>query len=164
MRSLHERFAEGRTIVFRLCESKVCEDAVGCCESLIPSACGGSFVPTMVDAPCNGIHFTGIGNITVPQGTEIDLTEGVHAFDGQGNEIEFTVTPSEIDSCVTGKVEVIYEAHGIGSKIVPTFCLNEPMLYAIECGTEYSKVRRIITIEPYGIVCESKACCASAMC
>lgn len=150
--------------MFKLCESKVCEDTVSCCESLIPSACGGSFVPTMVDAPCNGIHFTGVGNISILQGAEIDLTDGVHAYDGQGDEIAFTVTPSELDSCTTGKVEVVYEAHGKGNKIVPSLCLNEPMLYAVECGTAYGKVKRIITIEPNGIVCESKVCCASAMC
>lgn len=135
------------------------------CNDLIPSMCGGSRLPTLSDAACRSIYFTGIDDTTVNQGENcIDLTAGVHAYNGGGVEIPFTVDPSTIDCCTVGEYEIIYTATGEGEKMLPTMCVGKPPLHVTECGIATAVERRIITVQPYGVVCESKVCCASAVC
>ena len=82
-----------------VCNDKVCEAVLcGDCKDLIPSMCGNR-VPNFVDGSCFIIRFEGVDDLSINQGECIDLTEGVHAYDGDGNEIDFTVTPSEIGCC-----------------------------------------------------------------
>jgi hypothetical protein len=125
--------------------------------------CGGH-QPYYPSGSCEFIRFTGVEDITIKQGQAFDPAEGVHAYDGKGDEIEFTYTPSEFDSCTVGQVAVIYKAVGIGDGLLPSFCLNEPMLYTPYCGNATGTAKRIVTIEPYAAVCESDVCCASVMC
>ncbi len=58
-------------------------------------------------------HIDGATNTSIRQGTDFDLTEGVTAYDGDGNEIPFTVTPSEVDKCEVGVQTFTYEAEGV---------------------------------------------------
>ena len=135
------------------------------CNDLLPSMCGRSRLPTLSDAACRSIYFTGIADVSVNQGDNcIDLTAGVHAFNGSGVEIPFTVSPTEIDCCKVGEYEITYTATGEGDKMLPTLCLGDSMLHVTECGLETATERRIITIKPYGKVCESKTCCATVIC
>lgn len=67
----------------------------------IPSICG--------DKP----FFTGIDDVTITQGTDFDLVEGVVARDQYGATIPFSVSPSEIEPCQVGVQEVTYTAEGI---------------------------------------------------
>ena len=146
-----------------VCNDKVCEAILcGDCESLIPSMCGNR-VPNFVEGSCFIIRFEGVDDLSINQGECIDLKEGVHAYDGNGNEIDFTVAPSEIGCCDTGEFEVIYTASGAGDKMLPSIC-GSSALYVPECGMTTANVRRTITVKPYSAVCESKACCASVVC
>lgn len=58
-------------------------------------------------------HFNGLTNVSINQGTDFDLTEGVTAFDKDGNEIPFTVSPQEVDKCEVGEQTFTYTAEGI---------------------------------------------------
>ena len=150
--------------MFTMREGKVHKDVVDC-KDLIPSACGDVGIPNIGDGECTAVHFTGTSDVSVNQGENcIDLTEGVHAYDGSGAEIPFTVSPATIDCCKVGEYEVTYTAIGIGSKMLPTVCIGKPPLHITDCGMASATEKRIITVEPYGVVCESKVCCASAVC
>lgn len=52
----------------------------------------------------------GADDVEINQGIGIDLREGVIAVDSEGNPIDFTVEPSEIDKCDVGVHTVIYTA------------------------------------------------------
>ena len=135
------------------------------CNDLTPSLCGGSRLPTAKDIDCRSIYFTGVDDVSVNQGENcIDLTAGVHAYNGGGVEIPFTVDPETIDCCAVGAHTVTYKATGIGDKLMPTMCLGKQPLHITDCGMSTATKRRTITVQPYGVVCESKTCCASAMC
>lgn len=58
-------------------------------------------------------HFTGIRNITVFQGADIDLTEGVKAWLGS-TEITYTYNPTSVIPCDVGVHTVTYSATGNG--------------------------------------------------
>ena len=68
-----------------------------------------------VEAP----RFTGVVDITVKQGKQIDLTEGVKAWLGV-EEIEYTYSPQTIDSCTVGETLVTYTATGNGKTTTAT--------------------------------------------
>lgn len=134
------------------------------CNDLIPSMCGGSRLPTFVDASCFHVHFTGITDVTVAQGDTIDLTEGVHAYDGNGNEIAYTYTPTSIDTSVIGEYEVVYRASGEGDVIKPMIC-GDTALHINGCGHEVVVKYRTITVESTGAkVCTAKVCESSIAC
>ena len=58
-------------------------------------------------------HFEGISTASVPQGTDFDLTSGVKAYSYSGEEIAFTVTPSEFVPCQVGQQTYTYKARGV---------------------------------------------------
>lgn len=119
------------------------------CKSLIPSMCGNR-VPNIASGTCAAVHFRGIDDVTIKQGVGIDLTEGVHAYNGEGEEIPFTVSPTEIDACNAGTHTVTYSAVGVPARIVPSFCEGKKMLAVSDCGTETVTENRIVTIESLG--------------
>ena len=129
-----------------VCNDKACEAILcGDCKDLIPSMCGDR-VPNIVEGSCSAIRFEGVGDVSINQGECIDLTEGVHAYDGNGSEIEYTVTPSEIPCCGVGEYEVKYSAVGIGNKMLPSFCTNAFMLMLSDCGMDTKSVLRKIIV------------------
>lgn len=58
-------------------------------------------------------RFEGASNQNVPQGTDFDLTQGVKAYSYNGDEIAYTVTPSEFVPCEIGQQEYTYKAQGV---------------------------------------------------
>lgn len=116
------------------------------CDNMKPYACGGSMNPNTVQNPCDrSLHFEGADDVTINQGVGIDLTEGVHAYDAHGNEIEYTVEPESIEKCEVGDHVITYTATGEGSRSVPTMC-GETALYARACNIITEIKKRIITI------------------
>lgn len=63
-------------------------------------------------------YIEGADNTTIPQGTDFDPNEGVKAYDGHGDEIPFTVEPSELDTCEVGVHELVYTATDSQGKTV----------------------------------------------
>ena len=117
------------------------------CVDIVPTPCGGTNKLTMKDA-CNDVHFTGIEDTTINQGVGIDLTEGIHAYDGNGNEIEYTVTPDSIDKCDVGEHTVVYRTIGEGDKFLPSFCMDnvDVTLGDTFCNEILLEEDRIVTI------------------
>lgn len=115
------------------------------CKSLKPSACGNRGLDIPKDG-CDSIRFEGVNDVELNQGVCIDLNEGVHAYDGDGTEIPFSVSPSEIGCCDVGEHEVTYTARGKGNKMLPSFCADKPKVHAIDCGLMTKTVKRLVTI------------------
>ena len=71
----------------------------------------------------------GADNVRINQGIGIDLAEGVHAYDGDGNEIPFTFSPDEIDPCDIGVHEITYTAEGVtkGRKVT-IVAISDPVI------------------------------------
>lgn len=61
-------------------------------------------------------HIDGANNTSIRQGTDFDLLEGVMAYDGDGNEIPFSVTPDEVDKCSVGVQKFTYSAEGVNKE------------------------------------------------
>lgn len=98
---------------------------------LKPFMCGKNriFPPSICD---ESAYFVGIKDITVPQGTDVDLLDGVSAYDKDGGEIPFTVTPSEILPCEVGKQTVIYRAEDVEVKRTITVTqIADPTIYGL---------------------------------
>lgn len=130
-----------RTCIDKTCEGVLCEE----CKDLKPSMCGDRGLQLPKDV-CNTIRFEGVEDTEINQGICIDLTEGVHAYDGDGSEIEYTVSPSEIGCCDVGEHEITYTAMGKGNKMLPSFCLGKPMLTTANCGLMTKVVTRLVTV------------------
>lgn len=133
------------------------------CKSIKPKACGGLnsvFFPT---APCGTVYFTGISDVTIEQDTDFDLTSGVHAYDGNGHEIEYTVEPGTIDTSVPGTYTFTYTAKGASSGIRPYLCGSDSV-HLTDCGTDGTSVIRTIKVKSLcALVCDA-AVCDSAVC
>lgn len=65
------------------------------------------------ETPPGQPRIDGADNTSIRQGTDFDLLEGVMAYDGNGNEIPFSVTPDEVDKCSVGVQKFTYSAEGV---------------------------------------------------
>lgn len=136
------------------------------CKTPIPTACGrrGLHLP---QPGCKALSFYGTRDMTINQGDDIDLSQGVHAIDGNGNEVPFTVVPSEITTCANGVYEITYTAEGVTNDILPTFCGSDKRALSVpSCRRVVTEVvTRKITVKPVTAkVCEAKVCCSSVGC
>lgn len=134
------------------------------CNDLIPSLCGGSRLPTFVNAPCHHVYFTGLEELVVSQGSTVDLEQGVHAYDKNDNEIIFAYTPASIDTSVLGEYVVAYTAIGEGDTPRPITC-GGMSLHVTDCNHEIvTKYRKVIVITGGTKVCEAIVCESSLEC
>lgn len=118
------------------------------CRHLKPKICGNKLKPFLSDKGCGVPRFVGIEDVTLNQGIGIDLTEGVYAYDGNGNEIPYTVTPDSIDMCDVGEHTVIYRAMAEGKKFAPWFCSKQRGLAGdLLCSRVALRKDRTVTIE-----------------
>lgn len=60
-----------------------------------------------------GGSFSGVGDVSINQGNSFDPRSGVHAYDYQGNEIPFTVSPTTFSPCLVGVQTFNYTASGV---------------------------------------------------
>lgn len=150
-----------------VCSDRLCDAYVNeACNSLVPNFCGNGRGLSLPSVACGNITFTGISDVTIEKGESIDLTEGVHAYDGNGNEIGFTVKPSTIDTSVPGTYEVTYTASGVSTLLKPTFCNSDIWsVYLTDCGEGIaSAVRTVIVKSDDAVTCESAVCDSSVVC
>lgn len=141
-------YTDGTSIINKLSNNvKNCDG-----EDMIPSAICNSNIPKPPETNCEesgSPYFEGISDVTINQGVGIDLTEGVKAYDSFGNEIEYTVSPSEISMCSVGTFDVEYQAVGDSNvkELIPTMC-NGYGLHIPDngCNLEIIKANRKVTI------------------
>lgn len=95
---------------------------------------------------------SGADNVSVKQGVGIDLKDGVTAtLDGE--EIEYTVEPSEIDKCELGEIEITYAATGNGktttvTRKVTVTAISNPTIngldeLTVEVGEEFDPLEGV---------------------
>lgn len=150
-----------------VCVDKICEGTIDCneCPEMIPNICGGINIPTLHDVACGSIRFEGITDISVYLHDSVDLTQGVHAYDGEGNEISYTYSPSQIDTSVAGSYIVTYIAVGASRSIKPSMC-GKNALVLTECENYGgAKAYREVNVGlADAVVCEAKICEAVVGC
>ena len=132
-----------KTCIDKVCEGVLCDDE---CKDLKPSICGKNRELFAPENACGSIRIEGADDVEINQGVCIDLTEGVHAYDGNGHEIEYEVEPSEIGCCDVGEHEVTYTAIGSSKEMIPYIRTSKPMLGFNACGLVVKKVKRLVTI------------------
>lgn len=110
----------------------------------IPSICG--------DKP----FFTGADDVTITQGTDIDLTEGVVAHDQYGATIPYTVSPTEIEPCQVGVHEVVYTAEDVDKvRLITVDKAADPAIsgltpISVEAGEEFDLATGVTATDSYG--------------
>lgn len=115
---------------------------------LKPSICGDRMNPHITDEECSGsLHFDGIDDVTINQGVGIDLTDGVSAYDTDGEEINYKVSPSKIEACDVGEHEVTYTAVGYDPNTLKPYACGDNELTTEDCDLTTLVEKRIVTIE-----------------
>lgn len=106
-------------------------------------------------APTVG-HFEGLSHISVNQGIDIDLTSGVKAYDAEGNEVSFTVSPDSIDSCTVGHYEVKYTSvDAEATRTVTVKQIEHPIIHGLtdeeeEVGVAFDALFGVTAIDGNG--------------
>lgn len=102
---------------------------------LIPSICGKNMINLpqfCADMP----YFKGVTDETINQGTTFDLLEGVQAFDPNGNEMPFDVTPSEVESCEVGAQVFTYTTEGLSKdRTITVVQVANPTISGVPSGS-----------------------------
>ena len=99
----------------------------------------GEFKLHIPKAVCYEPFFVGTEDKTIIQGADFNLRTNVKAFDGLGNEIEYTVTPDEIDCCDVGTHTFVYQADGVTETRVITITASANPVITIDDDPMYSR-------------------------
>lgn len=78
-------------------------------------------------------YFEGLTDETIKQGSDFDLTEGVTAYDGNDEEIEYSTSPTnaEFDTCDVGSHVIQYHAGQPVDRFLPNICLGTDLAVSI---------------------------------
>lgn len=101
-------------------------------------------------------HFEGLTNATINQGFDFDLTAGVKAYDKNGNEIPFTVEPSEIDVCQIGNQTFTYTAGDMTQeRIITVQAIEHPVIsgldmLTVEVNEEFDPLEGVSAVDGNG--------------
>ena len=120
-------------------------------------ACGNVGTATRTVVALAGT-FSGVQNVSVPQGTAFDPRDGVVAKSYDGTVIPFTVTPSTFAPCQLGTQIFTYSADGVESvnRTVSVTPINNPTILgtsdAIEVsrGEEFDPLDGVTAIDGHG--------------
>lgn len=112
---------------------------------IIPTGGGGDDKP----------KFEGLTNDTINQGTAFNPREGVKATD-KGGEVEFTVSPEEIDTCEVGNVTLTYTAgETTQERIITVQKVANPTIsgltpLTVEVGEEFDPLDGVSAVDGNG--------------
>lgn len=101
-------------------------------------------------------HFEGLTNPTINQGTEFDPTDGVRALDKDGNEVPYTVSPEEIDTCEKGNHTLTYTAgETTATRIVTVQTIADPTIsgatpISVQVGEEFDPLDGVSAVDGNG--------------
>lgn len=95
-------------------------------------ACGKTDTATRTVTVATG-GFVGTESVTITQGTDFDLHEGVHAFNNRGEEVPYTVTPDEFDPCTVGTFTYVYKANRVPDSVrtVTVTAISDPVISGV---------------------------------
>ena len=101
-------------------------------------------------------HFEGPTPATINQGTDFDLTDGVKAYDKDGNEIPFTVSPEQIDECTLGNQTFTYTAGELTQdRIITVQAIEDPVIsgadpLTVQVGEEFDPLDGVSAVDGNG--------------
>lgn len=101
-------------------------------------------------------HFTGMNPSVIDQGTAFDPAAGVKAYDKDGNEVEFTVTPTEINTCEIGNHILHYVAGDLKhERVLVVQAIPHPTIYGttpltVEVNQEFDPLEGVHAIDGNG--------------
>lgn len=101
-------------------------------------------------------HFDGLTPATINQGASFDLTAGVKAYDESGNEVPFTVEPSEIDACQIGNQTFTYTAGELTQdRIITVQAISDPVIsgltpLTVEVNEEFDPLDGVSAVDGNG--------------
>lgn len=103
---------------------------------LLPTICGKDsvYLPQICK---DRAYFVGLKDITSNQGEEVDLYVGVTAYNGDDEEIPFTISPSEVEICEVGTQYVTYTAEEtVKTRAVTIVAIADPTIDGISGDIE----------------------------
>lgn len=101
-------------------------------------------------------HFDGLTPATINQGASFDLTAGVKAYDESGNEVPFTVEPTEIDACQIGNQTFTYTAGELTQdRIITVQSISDPVIsgltpLTVEVNEEFDPLDGVSAVDGNG--------------
>lgn len=117
----------------------------------------GEFKLYIPKRDCGEAFFLGVEDATIEQGTDFDLRAGVTAYSGGGQEIPFTVTPSEVDSCEVGTQRFVYTARGVTAvREITVTEIADPTITApteaitVDVGVEFDPMIGVSAVDGHG--------------
>ena len=117
----------------------------------------GEFKLHIPKMDCGEAFFIGLEDATIEQGTDFDLRAGVTAYSGGGQEIPFTVTPSEVDSCEVGTQRFVYSARGVTAvREITVTEIADPTITAptepitVDAGVEFDPMEGVSAVDGHG--------------
>lgn len=124
--------------------------------TLLPTICGKNsvYLPQICK---DRAYFVGLNDITSNQGEEVDLYVGVTAYNGDDEEIPFTVSPSEVEICEVGTQYITYTAEEtVKQRAVTILEISDPELsglsedIAVTPGEEFDPLDGVTAIDGNG--------------
>lgn len=104
----------------------------------------------------SGAHFDGLTPATINQGASFDLTAGVKAYNESGNEVPFTVEPTEIDACQIGNQTFTYTAGELTQdRIITVQAISDPVIsgltpLTVEVNEEFDPLDGVSAVDGNG--------------
>ena len=98
---------------------------------LIPNICGKDAVT--LPSICGEIgYFKGIENATINQGETFDVLQGVTAYNSNGEQVPFDVTPSEVVPCQVGAQVFTYTSEdATATRTITVNAIGDPTINGI---------------------------------
>lgn len=101
-------------------------------------------------------HFDGLTPATIGQGESFDLTAGVKAYNKDGQEVSFTVEPSEIDTCVIGNHTFTYTSEDhTQERVITVQSISNPVIsgldtLTVEVNEEFDPLHGVSAVDGNG--------------
>lgn len=113
---------------------------------------GDEPTPPTPDEP----RIEGVTDTVIKQGSDFDPTDGVKAYDGEGNEIPFTVDPDTFDKCLVGEQAFTYTYAGkTKTRTVTVEQIADPTInglseLTVEVGEEFDPLEGVSAVDGNG--------------
>lgn len=117
-------------------------------------SCGKTATATRTVIVATG-GFVGVDNATITQGTDFDIEEGVKAYNNKGEEVEWSVTPDELNTCEVGTHTFTYKASRVPDAIrtITITAISDPTINGVsttlnaEPGVEFDPLDGVSAVD-----------------
>lgn len=117
-------------------------------------SCGKTATATRTVIVATG-GFVGVDNANITQGTDFDIEEGVKAYNNKGEEVEWSVTPDELNTCEVGTHTFTYKASRVPDAIrtITITAISDPTINGVsttlnaEPGVEFDPLDGVSAVD-----------------